>query len=73
MVYANQILAGRSSRGNGIATLFANLKDAVAKRRAYNATIKELSLLSDRELSDLGLSHGQIGSIAYESVYGPRA
>lgn len=70
MVYANNILAGRAPQGHGIAALFANLKDSIAKRRAYNKTLSELSQLSDRELADLGLHHSQIRSVAQQAVYG---
>lgn len=76
MVYANDILAGRGNRGNrgnGIANLFANLKDTFAKRRAYVQTRKQLALLNDRELNDLGLHKSQIDSVAFQSVYGARA
>jgi uncharacterized protein YjiS (DUF1127 family) len=35
--------------------------------RAYRQTVRELSALSNRELSDLGLSRGDIYSIARRS------
>lgn len=37
-------------------------------RRKINTTIRELSRLSDRELSDLGINRGQIPFIAREST-----
>ena len=38
------------------------------RNSAVNATIKELSALSNRELSDLGISRGEIYSIANDSA-----
>lgn len=73
MVYANDILAGRNTHNHGFAAVFAKVKEAIAKRRLYAHTIKELSQLTDRELADLGLHHGQIHSVAHNSVYGPKA
>ena len=37
--------------------------------RKYQSTKRELSRLSSRELSDLGISRGEISRIARESVY----
>lgn len=48
----------------------ANLSDAWNRYRTFNATYNELTDLSDRELSDLGLSRSMIRSIAYETAYG---
>jgi uncharacterized protein YjiS (DUF1127 family) len=35
----------------------------------YRETIRELSLLSDRELDDLGISRFQIESVARQNVF----
>jgi uncharacterized protein YjiS (DUF1127 family) len=35
----------------------------------YRETVRELSLLSDRELDDLGISRFQIESIARQSAF----
>jgi uncharacterized protein YjiS (DUF1127 family) len=39
---------------------------ANARRTRANATIKELSKLTDYELNDIGISRGEIYSIAWE-------
>ena len=46
------------------------LKDARTRNRTYRTTYNELAAMSDRELSDIGLARGQIGSIAYTAAYG---
>lgn len=49
---------------------FANLAEAIALHRQYRQTINELSGLSGRELTDLGLNSSSIYAAAYEAVYG---
>ncbi|MDH3264245.1 MAG: DUF1127 domain-containing protein [Paracoccaceae bacterium] len=50
--------------------LAGRVREARAKRRAYNITLRELSALSDRDLDDLGISRLNIPEIARESAYG---
>ncbi|MCO4846555.1 MAG: DUF1127 domain-containing protein [Yoonia sp.] len=64
------------TRTNGItlaqrfAALRENFAAARAQRKIYNTTVAELANLSDRELSDLGLSRSSIKSIALDAAYG---
>ncbi|WP_238364267.1 DUF1127 domain-containing protein [Mesobacterium pallidum] len=44
--------------------------DRAARRQVYRQTYNELAALSQRDLADLGISRGQIGSISYEAAYG---
>lgn len=46
------------------------LKKARAKRRDYRNTYHELSILSDRELGDLGIPRCHIKRLALEAAYG---
>lgn len=48
----------------------ADLRRAWARRRAYVATRDELDALTDRDLSDLGISRLSIRDIAREAAYG---
>ncbi len=48
----------------------ARLASVVANYRLYRKTIDELESLTDRELSDLGISRLSIRDISRESVYG---
>lgn len=51
---------------NSVAEWFKRLNASLAHRAKVNSTIKELSKLSDRELNDIGISRGEIWSIAHE-------
>lgn len=54
----------------GIGGLVARVRKAIADYRLYQQTLDELQALSDRELSDLGISRHSIRDIAYDTVYG---
>lgn len=41
-----------------------NIKRSYAAWRKYRQTVNELSRMSDRELSDLGIGRGDISSVA---------
>lgn len=43
---------------------------AQAKRRVYRVTFHELSVLSDRDLRDLGIPRSNIKRLAMEAAYG---
>ena len=55
--------------GDVLSTMFGTF-EAVVKYRQYRKTITELSSLSTKELSDIGLSVSAIKSVARESIYG---
>ncbi len=46
------------------------MRKARAKRRVYRATYYELSMLSDRDLIDLGIPRSRIKRLAKEAAYG---
>lgn len=52
---------------HSVAEWFKRLNASLAHRAKVNSTIKELSKLSDRELNDIGISRGEIYSIALEA------
>lgn len=52
-----------------IAGFAAQLGARFARYKLFRATLSEMSVLSDRELRDLGLHRSQIKSIAFEHVY----
>jgi uncharacterized protein YjiS (DUF1127 family) len=45
-----------------------NLKRSFSAWRKYRQTVNELSRMSDRELSDLGIARGDIAYVARRSV-----
>ena len=47
-----------------------NMRKAQAKRRVFRATYYELSVLSDRDLSDMGIPRSNIKRLALEAAYG---
>ena len=49
----------------GLATWFKRLAATYKHHRQAQITIKELSRLSDRELNDMGLTRGDIYTVAY--------
>ena len=51
----------------GVVEFFRDLNRKLENRSRINATIKELSKLSDRELNDIGISRGDIYAIAHEA------
>jgi uncharacterized protein YjiS (DUF1127 family) len=50
--------------------IFARLRRSFADHRRYVATYDELNALSDRELTDIGLSRLNVRDVAREAVYG---
>ena len=46
------------------------LRRAWARHRAYRATLAELGQLTDRQLSDTGMSRGALRTAARRAVYG---
>lgn len=50
--------------------LLAGLRDALARRKVFRETLRELKGLSNRELADLGISRSMITRVATEAAYG---
>lgn len=42
------------------------VKQEMMKNKEYHKTVKELTALSDRELGDIGITRGEIHSVAME-------
>lgn len=45
------------------------MRQALAKRKVYRATLFELSALSNRDLKDLGISRSSIKRLALEAAH----
>nr|WP_210527668.1 DUF1127 domain-containing protein [Rubellimicrobium arenae] len=70
MAFANDIHNAVSgvTLAHRFAGLRAQMADRVARYRLYRETLNELSLLSDRELSDLGMGRCDIRNIARQAA-----
>jgi uncharacterized protein YjiS (DUF1127 family) len=51
-----------------LASLRAALAERGVQRRLYRSTLAELDALSDRDLSDLGLTRADIGHVARQAT-----
>ncbi len=45
------------------------VKEVIERRRLYVRTLNELNALTDRELSDLGISRASVSEVAREAAY----
>ncbi|MGP3695652.1 DUF1127 domain-containing protein [Rhodobacter sp. NSM] len=70
MAYANTTRIGHHGLGDRIAAVVASVKHALAQRRIYRQTVRELNSLTTRELADLGIHRSMITRIATEAAYG---
>lgn len=50
--------------------MLAGLREALARRKVYRDTLRELKSLSSRELADLGIHRSMITRVATEAAYG---
>jgi uncharacterized protein YjiS (DUF1127 family) len=53
-------------------SLLGNARKAFATWRAYRATLGELETLTDRQLSDRGMTRATLPGTARQAVYGNR-
>ena len=58
-----------TSFGQGLSSLRTSLAERFAQYRTYRTTLSELAMLSDRELTDMGLHRANIHEIAFEAAY----
>ena len=68
MAYINSI--HRSTIAEFFRAWVARLQEARARRAEFDRTVRELQMLSDRDLADLGISRLSIEDLAREHVYG---
>ena len=68
MAYVNSRSASLSF-SDRVSSVVKMVREAVARRQLFNQTLAELSALSDRDLTDLGLSRSSIADVAREAAY----
>ena len=69
MAYMNSTRSVQVSFFDRFTAVAAGVKGLITRRRVFNQTLFELSQLSDRDLSDLGLSRANIEDLAREAAY----
>jgi len=70
MAYVNTTRVARKGLLDRLAVLKDGVVTALQQRRIYVRTLAELNALSDRELTDLGISRLAIPEVAHEAAYG---
>ena len=70
MGYANSTRAASSSFPDRISAAASYIQGALARRRIFSQTARELNALSDRELADLGIHRADIRQIAMQAACG---
>jgi len=72
MAFANSTQSARLGLADRFASLLADLGEARQRRKVYRQTLRELNVLSTRELTDLGIHRSMITRVALEAAYGKR-
>ena len=70
MAYVNTTRIARKGFADRLGAVKDLVLSAISQRRVYARTVAELNSLTDRELSDLGISRLGITEIAREAAYG---
>ena len=69
MAYVNSSRSAQVNLSDRFSAMVKVVKDMIERRRVYNQTLFELNNLSDRDLSDLGISRASIAEVAREAAY----
>ncbi|MCO4841874.1 MAG: DUF1127 domain-containing protein [Yoonia sp.] len=70
MAFITDTRTGGITISQRFAALRENFAAARAQRKIYTTTVNELEALSNRDLTDLGISRSMIKGIAMEAAYG---
>lgn len=65
----NEVSNVRAANGSRIGGFINGVSARFAQYRTYRKTLEELESLTDRELSDLGISRHSVRAIAYRAAY----
>lgn len=67
MAFASDLQASRGFAAFSLKSAVAPFATSLRRLHIQRKTVNELSKLSDRELSDIGISRGMIANIAFEA------
>ncbi len=70
MAFANETRSISPSIFERVSKFFKEMSAFNAQYRVYRETVRELSVLSNRDLADLGLNRSMITDIAREAAFG---
>ncbi|ALG89815.1 MULTISPECIES: DUF1127 domain-containing protein [Actibacterium] len=70
MAHAQQIHVAQSGLAEWLKSGVSAAREWISRRRVYNRTVDELSTLTARELSDLGISRSMIHYVARDAAHG---
>ena len=70
MAYVNSTRSLNFGLADRLGNIAKSVKLALRRRRMFNQTVRELNVLSDRELADLGIHASMIKEIATQAAYG---
>ncbi len=70
MGYVNSTRAASSSFPDRVSAVANHIQGALARRRMFSQTARELNALTDRELADLGIHRADIRQIAMQAACG---
>lgn len=73
MTHLTQSLSFISEYTYSIVKWIEEFSQEYKKARDTSSTIKELSVLSDKQLRDIGLTRGEIYDVAHRTHYGDRS
>lgn len=65
----NEVSNVRAASASRIGGFINGVSARFAQYRTYRKTLEELQSLTDRELSDLGISRHSVRAIAYRAAY----
>ena len=68
MVIVSNIFRGENLAFDTFASLRENFREHRARLAVYKDTVRELSVLDDRELNDLGLCRADITTVAKQAA-----
>jgi len=70
MAYVNSTRVSSHGVADRFNAVVKSVTLALHRRRTYVQTLRELTALSDRDLTDLGIGRAMITSVAREAAYG---